>query len=150
MSNRLYTSRRQAIVNSIAEKLLEIDGSGDFVSNLFNNVQSRFRFWDDVVDFPEVHVTAGSESREYQGGGYKDRFLNLTIRIYVREENAQDALNSIFEDIETLLEDNSQMTYTDKQGNTQRLHQITIVSISADEGILEPDGVGEVILEVRY
>lgn len=150
MASRLYTSRRQAIVNSIVAKLKEIDGSGEFLNNLFENVEPRFLFWDQVNDFPALHVNAGGETRDYQGGGYKDRFLNVTIRIYVREENAADALESIIEDVETVLEDNAQMTYTDKQGNSQRIHQITIVSIDTDEGVLEPDGVGEIILEVRY
>ena len=29
-------------------------------------------------------------------------------------------------------------------------HQISIISIDTDEGVLEPLGVGEILLEVRY
>lgn len=150
MSNRLYTSRRQAVVEAIASSLRSIDGSGDFLADISNSVETRFLFWDDISNFPSVNLTASSESREYQGGGYKDRFLNVTVRISVREENANLALEGLIEDIETVLEDNSQLAYTDRQGNQQRIHQITIVSITTDEGVLEPDGVGEIILEVRY
>jgi hypothetical protein len=74
----------------------------------------------------------------------------VTIRVYVQEEDAVDALDKLLEDIETVIEENSALSYTDKQGNSQTTQQITIVSIDTDEGVLEPLGVGEVLIEVRY
>ena len=150
MTNRLYTTRRQSIVTALVEKLKGINGSGSFVSNVFNNVSPILRFWDEIEQFPAVHLNAGSETREYQGGGYKDRFLSISIRVYVRQENAVDALDALLEDIETVLEDNSRVAYIDKQGNTQYTHQISILSIDTDEGVLEPLGVAEMLIEVRY
>lgn len=150
MANRLYTTRRQSIVNALVEKLKDINGSGNFLSNVYGNVSPRLKFWDEVDDFPAIHLNAGSETREYQGGGYKDRFLSVSARIYVREEDAVDALDKLLEDVETVIEDNSRLAYTDKQGNTQYTHQITIISIDTDEGVLEPLGVAEMLLEVRY
>jgi hypothetical protein len=139
-----------AIVKAIEDKLKLIDGNSPYRTNLFGNVLPRLKFWDEVQDFPAVHVSAGSETRQYQGGGYKDRFLTLTIRIYVQEENAVFALEKLFEDIETVLESNSSIDYLDQDGNTQSTHTITILSIDSDEGALEPLGVGEIICEVRY
>ena len=150
MTNRLYTTSRQSIVTALVEKLKGINGSGSFVSNVFNNVSPRLKFWDEVEQFPAVHLNAGSETREYQGSGYKDRFLSISIRVYVRQENAVDALDALLEDIETVLEDNSRVAYIDKQGNTQYTHQISILSIDTDEGVLEPLGVAEMLIEVRY
>jgi len=150
MATRDYTSRRMAIVDAIVEKLKGINGNTPYRTNLYNNVQNRLLFWDEVQDFPSVHLSAGSETREYQGGGYKDRFMSLTIRVYVQEEDAMSALEVLFEDIETVLEDNSRLQYTDRANNTQYTQQITIISISSDEGALEPLGVGEIICEVRY
>jgi hypothetical protein len=150
MAERTYTSRRQSIVNALVTALQGINGSGDFLSNVYNNVSPRLKFWDEVDDFPSLHINAGGETREYQGGGYKDRFLTVTIRVYVKEEDAVDALDKLLEDVETVLETNSRLKYTDKQGNTQYAQQITIVSINTDEGVLEPFGVGEVLIEVRY
>lgn len=150
MSNRIYTSRRMAIVNALAEKLKIIDGSTTYNSNLENRVSPRLLFWDEVDEFPSVHLNAGSESRVYQGGGYKDRFLTVRIRIYVKEENAVDALEGVIEDIETVLEDSSRLAYKDRQGVTQYTQQITIISIDTDEGVLEPVGVGEIVCEIRY
>jgi hypothetical protein len=150
MAERDYTTRRMAIVKAIEDKLKLIDGNSPYRTNLFGNVLPRLKFWDEVQDFPAVHVSAGAETRQYQGGGYKDRYLTLTIRIYVQEENAVFALEKLFEDIETVLESNSSLDYVDQDGNTQSTHTISILSIDSDEGALEPLGVGEIICEVRY
>lgn len=150
MADRDYTTRRQSIIDALVTQLKTIDGTGNFLSNVYNNVHPRLKFWDEVDEFPSIHLNAGSETRQYQGGGYKDRFLSVTVRIYVQEEDAVDALDKLIEDVETVLEENSALSYTDRQGNSQSTHQITIVSIDTDEGVLEPLGVGEILLEVRY
>ena len=151
MSTRTYTSRRANILRALAEKLKDIDGSGAFLTDLQNNVHPRLKFWDEVVEFPAIHLNAGAETRQYQAGGYKDRFLSVTIRCYVQdEEDATEALNVLMEDIETVIEDNSRLEYSDAQNNTFNTQQITIVSINTDEGVLEPLGVGELDIEVRY
>ena len=113
-------------------------------------VSPRLKFWDEVEEFPAIHINAGSETREYQGGGYKDRFLNLTIRCYVNQEDAVDALDELLEDVETVLEENSSFRYYDRMGLKQQTQQITIISIDTDEGVLDPLGVAEVLIEVRY
>ena len=150
MANRDYTSRRMAIVDSLVEKVKLINGNTPYRSNLYNNVQNRLLFWDEVTDFPSVHISAGSETRQYQGGGYKDRFLTLTFRVYVQEDNAMTAIEKLIEDLETVIEDNSRLQYTDRDNATQYTQQLSIISISSDEGALEPLGVGEIICEVRY
>lgn len=147
---RTYTSRRSNIVEALAIKLKDIDGSGAFLTDVGNNVHPRLKFWDEVEDFPAIHLNAGAETREYQAGGYKDRFLSVTVRCYVQEDDAQTALNSLMEDVETVLEQNSNLKYFDKQNNEFNCQQITIVSIDTDEGVLEPLGVGEILIEVRY
>ena len=150
MSTRDYSSRRMAIVQAMGDKLKLINGNFPYRTNLYGNVLPRLKFWDEVEDFPAVHVSAGSETRQYQGGGYKDRYLTGTIRVYVSEENAVFALEKLFEDIETVLEDNAALSYTDQDGATQGIQQITILSLDTDEGALEPLAVGEIICEVRY
>lgn len=150
MATREFTTRRMGIVEAIVEKLKNINGRGAFLADLAGNVSPRLKFWDEVEEFPAVHLNPGSESREYQGGGYKDRFLSITLRCYVQDENPQEALHDLLEDVETVLEDNSQLAYKDRTGTTQYTHQITIISIDTDEGVLEPLGVGEMTIEVRY
>lgn len=148
--NRIYSTRRLGITNALAEKLKEIDGNGDFNTDVYGNVSPRLKFWDEVNEFPAIHLNTGSETRAYQSGGYKDRFLSVTVRIYVQEEDSIEALEQLLEDVETVLETNSRLEYTDRRGNTQYTQQISIISIDTDEGVLEPLGVGEMLLEVRY
>jgi len=150
MATRTYATRRQAIVNALVDKLKGINGNGEYLTNLFNNVQPRLKFWDEIEEFPAVHLNAGSETRDYQGGGYKDRFMSIMLRCYVNSEDAVEDLDKLLEDVEAVLEDNSRLEYIDRKGATQYTHQITIISIDTDEGVLEPYGVGEMTIEVRY
>ena len=147
---RTYTSRRFNIVEALTNKLKNIDGSGAFLTDVANNVHPRLKFWDEVEDFPAIHLNAGSETREYQAGGYKDRFLGVTIRCYVNSEDAQEELNLLMEDVETVIEQNSNLKYFDRLNNDFNCQQITVISITTDEGVLEPFGVGELEIEVRY
>ena len=149
-TTRSYTTRRLGIVNALANKLKDIDGTGYFLTNVNENVSPRLKIWDEVEEFPAIHLNAGAETREYQGGGYKDRFLSITIRCYVQDEDSVQALDELLEDVETVLEDNSRLTYKDRNNVDQATQQITIVSIDTDEGVLEPLAVGEILIEVRY
>ncbi len=150
MSSRAYTTRRLGIITALVEKLKTINGAGSFLTDLGENVSPRLKFWDEVEEFPAVHLNAGSETREYQASGYKDRFLTVTVRCYVQAEDAVEALDELMEDVETVLEENSRLKYKDRTNVDQYTQQITIVSLDTDEGVLEPMGVGEMLLEVRY
>jgi len=149
-NERLYTSKRLNIINSLVLKLKDIDGSGAYLTDVNENVEPRLKFWDEIEEFPALHLNAGSETREYQAGGYKDRFFSVTVRCYVNEEDAQAALNALMEDVETVLEENSRLEYVDAYNKSYYTQQITIVSIDTDEGVLEPLGIGEMLVEVRY
>lgn len=148
-NERKYTSRRSAITKALSDRLALIDGRGIYHTAVAE-VSPRLKFWDEVEEFPAIHLNAGSETREYQGGGYKDRFLNITIRCYVNQEDSVDALDELLEDVETVLEENSRFVYYDRNGLEQYTQQITIISIDTDEGVLDPLGVAEVLIEVRY
>ena len=150
MATRDFTTRRLGIVNALVEELKDINGAGLYLSNVNGNVSPRLKFWDEVEEFPALHLNAGSETREYLGAGQKTRFLSITIRCYVQAEDAVEALDDLLEDVETVLEDNSRLAYKDRNNATQYTQQITIVSIDTDEGVLEPLGVGEILIEVRY
>lgn len=150
MAAREYTTRRVGIVEALVNKLKDIDGTGQYLTNLEENVSPRLKFWDEVEEFPAVHLNAGSETREYQAGGYKDRFLSITLRCYVQAEDAVEALDELLEDVETVVEESSRLRYKDRNNVDQYTQQITVVSIDTDEGVLEPLGVGEILIEVRY
>ena len=50
-------------------------------------------------------MSAGTETREYYGGGQKFRFLTVTIRVYVNSEDPIQELEEAVEDIETVIDD---------------------------------------------
>ncbi len=150
VSPREYTSRRIAIIDALVEKLEEIDGSGNYRTDLNGNVSRRLKFWDEVEEFPAVHISAGSETREYLGAQNKTRFMNITLRCYVNDENSVEALEGLLEDVETVLDTHSRLRYVDRKYDFQYTQLITVLSLDTDEGVLEPLGVGEIVCEVRY
>jgi len=150
INHRQYTTRRASIVTALVDKLKGINETGGFLTDVYDNVHPRLKFWDEVDTFPALHLNSGSETREYQAGGYKDRFLNITIRCYVKETDAVKALDELLEDVETVIEQNGRLAYLDKQGNTQYTYDILIISIDTDEGVLEPFGVAEILVQVHY
>ena len=147
---RRYSSRRRAIVESIAEALEKINGQAPFRTSVAK-VERRLKFWDEVDEFTTIHIGAGAETREYDGGGFRFRFLTITVRCYVSDDSdVIEALEELLEDVETVLEDNDPLTYTDSTGTSHTTVQTTVQSVDTDEGVLEPLGVGEIVLEVRY
>lgn len=138
---------RQKIVNQLVELLkTNLNGTSPYITNLYENVKPRQIFIDEVTDFPTVCIHSGSEAREYLPGGFKWAFLTINIRVYVEDEDAKSVLEQVFEDIESVLDANNTLTV---DGN-DLCTDIRIISLSDDEGVLNPLGVGEILLEVRY
>jgi hypothetical protein len=147
---RKHTTRRRAIVEALALKLENINGTPPFRTAIAS-VERRLKFWDEVTEFPTIHIGAGTETREYDGGGFRFRFLRLTIRCYVSDDNdVITALEELLEDVETVLENEDPLTYYDSTGTSQSTVQTTIGTVDTDEGVLEPLGVGEITCEIRY
>jgi len=147
---RKHTTRRRAIVEALAVELEQINGMNPFRTAV-STVERRLKFWDEVVEFPAIHIGAGTETREYDGGGFRFRFLRITVRCYVSDDNdVIEALEELLEDVETVLEDKDPLTYYDSTGASHSTVQTTIGTVDTDEGVLEPLGVGEITLEIRY
>ena len=147
----VYRTARKKIAEALAEKFKQIDGSHPYNSNVFDNVGSSLTFLDDIEQYPKVCVVAGDETRQYQPGGFKWRFLTLTIRAYVHNEtDAQEELALLLEDIERLVDENDVLVYDDSVDPNQSTTSLTIESIGTDEGVIAPLGIGEMVVEVRY
>lgn len=146
---RSNTTRRSAILEAMAELFEKIDGGDGYKSDLTGAIEPRMKFWDEVESFPCLHMSAGTETREYYGGGQKWRFLTVTIRVYVNADDPIQELEELLEDVETVLDDAGQFDYGTSEG-TKQISQLTVISISTDEGALQPLGVGEMIVEIRY
>ena len=146
-----YRTQRKKIAVALAERLKEIDGSYPYNSNVFDNVSSHLVFLDEIQQYPKVCVVSGDESRQYLPDGFKWRFLSLTIRVYVsNEEDAQEELALLIEDIERIIDENDALVYDDSVSPNEQTTSMTIESIGTDEGVIAPLGIGEIVVEVRY
>ena len=147
----VYRTKRRKIADALVEKLKEIDGNHPFNLNVFENVQSKMVFLDEIEQYPKVCVVAGDETREYLPDGYKWRFLTLTVRAYVHsEDDAQEELALLLEDIERIIDENDALVYDDTVNPSESTTSLTIESIGTDEGVIQPLGIGEMVVEVRY
>ena len=146
-----YRTARKKIVDALVKQCKEIDGNHPYNSNLFNNVHGHMVFLDQIQEYPKVCVVAGDETRQYQPNEFKWRFLGLDIRVYVEDqEDSQEVLALLMEDIERVLDNNDVLTYDDTVSPNLKTTSLTLQSLSTDEGVLAPLGIGEIAIQVRY
>ncbi len=143
-------TRRSSIVGALVDKLKSISLANGFVTDLGGHAYPRMKFWDEISEFPCICVVAGPETIVHQGGGYKDRYLDLTLRAYVNEEESVEALEKLLEDIEFILDNNGRLAYLDTKGVLGNTRDIIITFIDTHQGALAPLGVGEMTLQVKY
>lgn len=142
-------SRRTSIVKALSEKFKEIDGTGPYTTNLYNNSFPKLKFWDEVQDFPCVYMHPGTETRDYLPSNFTWGMLMVCVKVYVRsEDDAQEQLEALIEDLEHCIDKYRVLQYDVDSG--LETTEILIQSITTDEGLLAPYGVGEINLEVRY
>jgi len=145
------TTKRKKVVTALVNKLKLINGNYPYNSNVFDNVDGHLKFLDEIEQYPKICVVAGDEFREYQPGDFKWRLLDLTIRAYISDNNdAQETLALLIEDIERVIDDNDNLVYDDTVDPSQSTTSLTIGSISTDEGVIAPLGIGEMTVRVRY
>ena len=142
------SSKRTSIVSAITQKLKLINGTGVYKTNLFQNSYAKLKFWDEVNDFPCVYVTPGSEIREYLPSDFVWGILGVCIKVYCKGDDAQEQLELLLGDIETVLDNNRVLVYD--MVNNYETTEILIQSITTDEGLLDPYAIGEINLQVRY
>ena len=146
-----YRTARRKITDALVEKIKEIDGNHPFNSNVFNNAHSGMVFLDQIQEYPKLCVVPGSETREYQPGEFKWRFLQLDVRVYVEDqEDPQEVLALLMEDIERVIDSNDVLTYDNTVSPNLTTTSLTLQSLSTDEGVLTPLGIGEIAITCRY
>lgn len=149
-------SARSGIVKSYASELLNsFTGVGGYLTNLYNaNVSTKVYHFDSVPDFPFISVTPGPETRENLPSLQVWGYLTVYFRIYVRnEDDPQGELEQIIADLEKFIDNKRLLTYNINTPSGQVSRTITdcnIQSITTDEGLLAPNGFGEVTVTIRY
>jgi len=145
----MATSRRRDIANFLVGELKKIDGgvstfdsSYTYQVNLFDNVFRRLKFLDEINDFPSVYLQAGAENRIYDTKGLTTSTLDIMLRVYVHTETSVEELESTMQDIEFVIYNMD----TEKYG----MMDVQVSTMSTDEGLLDPYGIGEVGVTVQY
>jgi hypothetical protein len=138
-------TKRQAIVEAIVVLLKTIQGS-PYESDLESNVGSKLVFWDEIQQYPTVSVVSGIETREYLSAGLAWAHLEVNITIFVQSTDPKDTIESIFADIENILDANNTLTIDGQPLCTD----LRLLTLSDDNGVLAPLGVGEMAFSVQY
>ena len=141
-------SVRTSIAKALAEKLKLIDGSTEYLSNVFGNAYPKLKFWDEVSDFPSVYMSIGTERREYLPGDFKWGYLSISLKLYVKGEDPAQDLEDLLEDVEKVIDNNRVIVYGSQPG--AQTVEILIDSIITDGGLLEPYGVAEINIVIQY
>ncbi len=146
-----YRTARKKIVEALVKKLQGINGNHPYNSNVFNNVHGNMIFLDQIQEYPKICVVAGDEAREYQPNEFKWRFLQVDIRVYVEnQEDPQEVLALLMEDVERVIDENDVLVYDDTVSPNLTTTSLTLESLTTDEGVLNPLGIGEMTLLCRY
>ena len=148
-------SARTAIPVAYVEKLQQVlNGTGDYLTNMYGNVESRVRHFQDIENFPTITVTPGPETREDMPSNFTLCRLEVAVRVYVKnQDDAQGELEQIIGDLEKFFDKNLDIAYnliTSSGQETNKTISNTILSITTDEGLLQPQGIGEILLSVEY
>jgi hypothetical protein len=142
-------SRRTSIIKTIAEKLKDINGEAPYKSNINECAFPYLKFWDEIMNYPSIYMSTGVETREYLPAAFAWGFLNISLKIYTKGDDASQQLEDILEDVEKLLDGTLGIIVYDTDNNYST-SEISITSITTDEGLLAPYAVGEMNILVRY
>lgn len=144
----MATSRRRDIINYLISQLKLIDGTVSaygytFKTNLSQNVYKGLKYIDQINDFPSVYVQAGEETYRYNSKTNTEAFMTIMIRIYAYEEHSLYKLEDLVDDVTHALE-------RIKYDQSHKIISAEIVSIDTDSGLLDPYGLGEIMVAVQY
>jgi hypothetical protein len=147
----MAVSRRTEIIDFLVTQFKEIDGaqsgfdsSFTYNTNLFNNVFRKIKFIDEVNDFPALYLSAGTENRDFNTKSLTVATLDVTIRAYVfGEDDAQTKVDDLIQDIEHVI-------YNLGDNADKGIFDIQIDNITADEGLIEPYGLAEIVITIQY
>ena len=153
MSDR--TSIKDALVAQMNTEFTAANEGVTYYNDLDQNVKGDILYLEEMEVFPAITVALGPERVEYLPSGFRWQFLTLYIRSYVKsEDETEQRLEQLLADIKTFVDNFERLVYTviNPDGTTteKMVTQMTTIAITTDEGLLKPNGIGEMNIEVRY
>jgi hypothetical protein len=132
-------TRRTQIINAL---VADLEANTDVAAG---NVYKRFKYLDELNDFPSITFLAGGEDRIHYGAGEKFGRMNVQIRNYVFAEDQLDAAEE--------LSNNVELSVIDKFAGAHRelgVQSAQVVEFRTDEGLFSPYGIGDQTVTITY
>jgi len=136
-------SRRSDILNEFTTHLR----SAQYVDAPLpsNGVQRGMKFLDQINDFPYICYHVDSSDLVHIGAGERYYNMSINIRGYVQGEDSQSLADQLASDIEDAAD-----SFRDAATSTLLIADSRILSVSTDEGLMEPHGIVDMSIEVSY
>src|SRR5210317_111427 len=132
-------TRRTQIINAL---VADLEANTDVAAG---NVYKRFKYLDELNDFPSITFLAGEEDRIHYGAGEKFGRMNVQIRNYVFAEDQLDGAEELSNNVELLV--------IDKFAGLHRelgVQSAQVVEFRTDEGLFSPYGIGDQTVTITY
>ena len=132
-------TRRTQIIDAM---VADLEANTDVAAG---NVHKRFKYLDELNDFPSITFLAGGEDRIHYGAGEKFGRLQIQLRNYVFAEDQLDAAEE--------LSNNVELDVIDKFPELHRdlgVESANVVEFRTDEGLFNPYGIGDQTVAITY
>ena len=135
----MATRRKQVIDGFVTElgQTPDVDAS---------NVHKRFKFLDELNDFPSVCFVAGTERRDQLGANRRLATIDIALRGYVFDENNVDKAEILAQNVESKVDSFSANVAARANG----VSDARVISFRTDEGLLQPYGVADLEIQIFY
>jgi len=134
-------ARRNDIIEALVTDLGQIDSVDPA------NVSRKYKFLDDVNDFPYITFVPRQELRRHRGDGRKHASLVVDIRAYVYDGDSED-ICEVAEDLADSIE-----AKIDAFAASHRdlvVEEAEVVSLRTDDGLMLPYGVADLQVTISY
>lgn len=132
-------TRRTQIIDAL---VADLETNTDVAAG---NVYKRFKYLDELNDFPSITFLAGGEDRIHYGAGEKFGRMNVQIRNYVFAEDQLDAAEELSNNVELLVIDAFAGAHRDLG-----VQSAQVVEFRTDEGLFSPYGIGDQTVTITY
>lgn len=131
--------------NDIVEAFVAHLGSNTDV--LPANVSRRFKYLDDVNDFPYITFVPRQESRDHYGSARKLAMIAIDLRIYVYDGDTDDIASEcerLADQVEAAV-DTFAATYPQYE-----IEEARVATLRTDDGLMTPYGIADLQLSILY
>ena len=133
-------TRRKQIIDGL---VVELGQTPDVDAS---NVHRRFKYLDEINDFPSICLLPQEESRLETGANRRLGSIGVALRGYVFDENNVDKAEILAQNVESKVDSFSANVAARANG----VSDARVISFRTDEGLLQPYGVADLEIEIFY